>query len=148
MPRFTLLVLTLLPVFTGCASIVSGQNQPLSVETRLKGSPISGASCTMLNDKGQWFVTTPGTVTVQRSYNDLSVSCDAAGAAKGITMVKSATKPMAFGNLLFGGVIGVGVDVATGAAYDYPTLITVEMGEHTTIALPAPPTAVTTNPVR
>lgn len=34
---------------------------------------------------------------------------------------------MAAGNILFGGLIGVGIDVATGAAFDYPTLITVPM---------------------
>jgi hypothetical protein len=34
---------------------------------------------------------------------------------------------MAFGNILFGGLIGVGVDMSTGAAYDYPALITVPM---------------------
>jgi hypothetical protein len=31
---------------------------------------------------------------------------------------------MLAGNIIFGGVIGGGVDVATGAAYDYPALIT------------------------
>jgi hypothetical protein len=35
---------------------------------------------------------------------------------------------MAFGNILFGGFIGAGVDVATGAAYDYPNLLTVDLG--------------------
>lgn len=44
---------------------------------------------------------------------------------------------MAFGNILFGGVIAAGVDVATGAAYDYPTMITVLMGEK--ISVDAPP---------
>jgi hypothetical protein len=34
---------------------------------------------------------------------------------------------MAFGNILFGGVIGAGVDVATGAAYDYPAVIEIDM---------------------
>lgn len=148
MRRFTLFALALLPAFTGCASIVSGQNQPVSVETRAKGTTLAGANCTMLNDKGKWFVTTPGTVTVQRSYNDLSVSCEASGVSKGIAMVKSATKPMAFGNILFGGVIGAGVDVATGAAYDYPTLISVEMGESTTVAVPAAAPVGTTSPPR
>jgi hypothetical protein len=52
--------------------------------------------------------------------------------------VKSSTKAMAFGNILFGGVIGAGVDVATGAAYDYPTLITVVMGKSSAIGGPAP----------
>ncbi len=35
---------------------------------------------------------------------------------------------MAFGNFLFGGVIGVGVDTVSGAAYDYPNVVTVRMG--------------------
>lgn len=45
---------------------------------------------------------------------------------------------MAFGNILFGGVIGAAVDAGSGAAYDYPTLISVIMGEATTLAAPAP----------
>jgi hypothetical protein len=36
-------------------------------------------------------------------------------------------KSIAFGNILFGGVIGAGVDMASGAAYDYPTVISVLM---------------------
>jgi hypothetical protein len=36
---------------------------------------------------------------------------------------------MAFGNILFGGVIGAGVDVYNGAAYDYPNLLNIEMGK-------------------
>ena len=40
-----------------------------------------------------------------------------------------ALSPMAFGNILFGGVIGAGVDIATGAAYDYPELIVVEVDQ-------------------
>jgi phosphoketolase len=42
------------------------------------------------------------------------------------------------GNILFGGPIGAGVDMASGAAYDYPNLITVMMGSNTTVGTPAP----------
>jgi hypothetical protein len=52
---------------------------------------------------------------------------------------------MAFGNILFGGVIGVGVDVATGAAYDYPALITVVFGQSTTV-LPLAPSPSASQP--
>jgi hypothetical protein len=44
---------------------------------------------------------------------------------------------MAFGNIIFGGVIGAAVDAGSGAAYDYPPLISVIMGETTSI--PAAP---------
>jgi hypothetical protein len=34
---------------------------------------------------------------------------------------------MAFGNIIFGGIIGAGIDMGNGSAYDYPNLITVSM---------------------
>jgi hypothetical protein len=64
-------------------------------------------------------------------YDDLSINRTKTGEQPGIASVKSSTKGMAFGNILFGGVIGV--DTATGAAYDYPTLITVQLGSTITI---------------
>ena len=39
---------------------------------------------------------------------------------------------MAIGNIIFGGVIGAGVDISTGAAYDYPNLIVVNMSSDAT----------------
>lgn len=114
---------------SGCASIVSGHNQSLSVQTRSKaGAEVAGANCKLSNDKGVWFLTTPGTTTVHRSMRDITLLCEKEGFEAGLLSSKSSTKPMAFGNILFGGVIGAGVDIATGAAYDYPELIVVEMG--------------------
>lgn len=119
---------------TGCASIVTGHNQSLSVETRHKGQQLVGANCKLNNDKGTWFVNTPGSVTVQRSYADLNVRCEKEQFEPGIAVVRSFTKGMAFGNIIFGGIIGAAVDIGSGAAYDYPSLITVEMGQSLTIA--------------
>ena len=122
-------------MFSGCASIVSGQNQSVSVTSRdpAKGVDLAGAKCSLVNDKGTWYATTPGTVTVRRSFNELAVNCTADGIEPGIAMVKSATKAMAFGNILFGGFIGAGVDMSTGAAYDYPELIVVTMGQSNSV---------------
>ena len=124
--------------FTGCASIVSGNNQSLSVTTQKNGSDVAGAKCSLVNDKGTWFLTSPGSVTVRRSYADLAVDCKMDGSDAGLASVKSNTKAMAFGNILFGGIIGVGVDTATGAAYDYPDLILVDMGQTKRIDSSAP----------
>lgn len=121
---------------SGCASIVTGQNQPISVQARSGPFPVSDADCTLTNDKGQWFVSTPGSVMVSRSYEDLHVSCAREGFEPGITSVKSTTKGMAFGNILVGGIIGAAVDAGSGAAYDYPPVITVRM---TRIVTEAPP---------
>jgi hypothetical protein len=111
---------------SGCASIVSGANQSVSVVAKSDGGDVVGAKCSLTNDKGQSFATTPGSVTVHRSYGAMVVDCKTDTSA-GSAQVKSSTKGMAFGNILFGGVIGAGVDVATGAAYDHPELITVAL---------------------
>ena len=113
----------LLAILAGCASLTTGQNQSVSVETPGE----SGATCTLANDKGTWYVSsTPGSVTVSRAYSDMAVNCTK-GTKKGNASVKSNTKGMAFGNILAGGVIGGAIDCGTGAAYDYPTMITVPL---------------------
>jgi hypothetical protein len=114
---------------TGCASIVSGTNQVVSVETLNQAGKVDGAVCKLVNDKGTYFVTTPGTVTVHRAYGDMNVKCEKTGHPAGVANIKSSTKGMMAGNLLFGGVIGAGVDAASGAAYDYPALFQIVMGE-------------------
>jgi hypothetical protein len=124
---------------TGCASIVSGTNQVVSVETLHQTGKVDGAICKLENDKGTYFVTTPGTVTVHRAYGDMSVKCEKPGMPVGMASFKSSTKGMMAGNILFGGVIGAGVDAASGAAYDYPALFQVVMGE--SMKLPAAPAA-------
>ena len=115
-------------ISSGCATITTGQNQSLSVETRAKGVAVAGASCQLANDKGVWFVSTPGSVMVNRAYGDLSVKCTHEKFPPGTMIVRSTTKGMAFGNILVGGIIGAAVDVGTGSAYDYPSLITLELG--------------------
>lgn len=123
---------------SGCASIVNGSNQVVSVETRNATEQVVGATCRLQNPKGVFYVTTPGTVTIHRAYDDLQVSCEKSGEEPGVMAVKSSTKGMAFGNILFGGVIGAAVDMGSGAAYDYPTLITVLMGKALSAPTPDP----------
>ena len=47
-------------------------------------------------------------------------------------------KRMAFGNILAGGIIGAAVDMGTGSAYDYPSLISLELGMIQTIDVAKP----------
>lgn len=110
-------------MLSGCASIVSGTNQSITVDT----PGCAAASCKLTNDKGEWAVTTPGSVVVHRAYGPLSIICSKEGFPSGTATANSSTKGMAFGNILFGGIIGAGVDMGTGAAYDYPTSIMVPM---------------------
>jgi hypothetical protein len=122
-PLASLATFLLASLLGGCASIVSGTTQVVSVDT--PGCP--GASCEMSNDKGKWYVSqTPGTVSISRAYGPLLVSCKL-NDTTGNAAFNSSTKGMAFGNILFGGVIGAGIDMGSGAAYDYPPSLSVPM---------------------
>lgn len=121
-----LIVFGLLSV-TGCASITGSKLQPLSVQTVLDNREVSGIGCTLTNDTGKWFVTTPGTVTVQKSTADLSVQCRKDGIGTGNEIAVSKATGSVWGNVLAGGIIGYAVDRNTGAGFDYPTVITVSM---------------------
>lgn len=114
---------------SGCASIVSGVYQPISLETRVNGVAVAGAACTLSSNKGTWFVTSPASVTVHRGFQDIAVECSKPGLEPSLTTVPSHVRAIAFGNLLFGGLIGVAVDSGDGAAFDYPDLFTIEMVE-------------------
>lgn len=132
---------------SGCASIVDGSTQSLSVRSiASNGHDVDDAHCTLTNNKGTWYTTTPGTVSVHRSYDPLHVDCRKSPLEPGLATVASATKGMAFGNIIAGGIIGAAVDMSTGAAYDYPPLITVNMGEMVAIGAPAPPASTASIP--
>ncbi len=126
---------------SGCASIVDGSSQSLSVKTTSDGTDVADAQCTLTNNKGTWYLRTPGTVTVHRSYDDLNVACRKPGYVANVGSVPSSTRGMAFGNILFGGLIGAGVDMSTGAAYDYPSPIVVPLHPAATSGLPSVPTS-------
>ena len=112
----------------GCASITGTTNQNVSVQTKDSGgTALVGASCELGNKKGKWFVTTPGSVGISRSNDDIQVSCTKDGYLPGKQGVVSDTKGMMFGNIIFGGGIGAIIDHNSGAAYEYPSVIQIVM---------------------
>lgn len=111
-------------LLTSCASVLTGTCQPIQVST----VPECGARCCLQNDMGQWFLPcTPGVANVHKSYQDLIITAQKPGYKDSMVRIKSCTRPAVFGNILLGGAIGAGVDVADGAAYDYPTNIVIPM---------------------
>lgn len=124
MLRTCILAIAVTSLGSGCASIVNGQSQSISIAT----PGCAGATCELNNDKGKWYLAaTPGSVTVSRSYGDLFVRCVKGDLEPASQSVQSTTKAMAFGNIIFGGVIGAGIDMANGSAYDYPTDISLPL---------------------
>ena len=127
MPRFLLFALAVLSISlsSGCASITSGKNQPLSLQTVCDNKPITGANCSLTNSKGQWFIETPGSVVVHKSYGDLVVECKKDNLLPAGGTFQSSSNGGVWGNILAGGVIGYAVDAGSGAGFDYPTQLLV-----------------------
>ncbi|WP_244436298.1 hypothetical protein [Herbaspirillum frisingense] len=111
----------------GCASITGTQTQPISVIANQGSQIISGASCTLSNDVGKWYVKTPGSVAIKKSTGDLLVECAKDGVS-GQQNVVSRANTNVWGNLLLGGPIGYVVDRSSGAGFDYPDSVTVTLG--------------------
>ena len=114
---------------SGCASLTGSSNQSVSLETHEQtGEEVVGASCELANNKGKWLVSTPGSVSIHRSNDDLRVLCNKDSFDSAQSAVVSDTKSSMLGNILMpGGVIGAIIDHGTGSAYEYPTLIQIFM---------------------
>lgn len=113
-------------IMTGCASITGTKLQPVSVTTACNGDQLAGAFCTLTNDKGQWFVKTPGSVTISKSYSDLSAECKT-GQIQGAATFQSKNEGAVWGNILAGGIIGYAVDANSGAGFSYPPTLAINM---------------------
>ena len=126
----------------GCASITGSRNQPISVTTTHEGKPVVGAYCTLVNDKGTWYVNTPGSVVILKAYGDMSATCKKEESHVGVATFQSASEGATWGNVLAGGLIGYAVDAGTGAGFSYPPTLNIEMIKGNTIpALPTGPQA-------
>lgn len=123
------IIALLAPAFVGCASITGTTGQSVSVQTMSQeGVEVTGAKCDMTNSKGKWFVTSPGSVNITRSNDNLVVQCRKEPYEVGTGSIVSETKGAMFGNIIFGGGIGAIVDHNTGAAYEYPAFFKIIMG--------------------
>lgn len=113
----------------GCASVTGTPLEPITIRTvDRSGNDVDGAKCELSNAKGRWMVTSPGSVTVTRSNDNMLITCRKDGLDDGVVALVSATKGAMFGNILAGGVIGAVIDHDSGAAYEYPQLVKVVMG--------------------
>lgn len=136
---FVVLSATLL---TGCAAVVEGLRQDITVTT----TP-DGASCA-LNRAGAPIATissTPATVNVRKTRDDIEVVCELDGYLKTVRIDESGTAAVVFGNILLGGVIGLVVDVSTGASNKYDSALEIALAPD--LSLPAPLPVVASAPL-
>src|SRR5947208_1270780 len=111
----------------GCSTVAGGETQSLLVATReANGTSVAGAECTLQNSRGQWKVTTPGSVQVRREADDMIVDCRKGSDAPGIAKLVSRAHGGMIANVLFWP--GAIVDHSKGTGYEYPNNVVVTMG--------------------
>lgn len=104
-----------LALLCGCATITKGTDQQISLDT--PGYP--GSQCKLSSRGiGTRSVVTPALVVLPKSRFDIAVTCEAA-CARGQGVIVSGTEAVTAGNVLIGGVVGLGVDSASGAMNKY-----------------------------
>lgn len=122
MPPLKIALCLIASLLTACASLVDGDSQSMRVTTYC-GQQIIPASCVASNSKGSWPFSTPSSLVVQKDRYSLTITCKSPFFAEGVAYVPSSANPLLAGNLVFGGLIGAGIDVATGAGFGYnPTV--------------------------
>jgi hypothetical protein len=101
---------------SACATLTKGTTQPVVLAT--PGVP--GAQCTLNSPSiGKKVVTTPASIVLDKSQNSITVVCKKQCYQDGTGIISSNTETMAAGNILAGGVIGLGIDAASGAMNKY-----------------------------
>jgi hypothetical protein len=110
-------------IVVACATITRGTTQLVAIDT--PGAP--GATCTLQTQSGPQVITTSNAVTLNKGSNAIPIQCTKDCYLVGSSIVPVNTEAMAAGNVILGGVIGLGVDAATGAMNKYPDVVTVAM---------------------
>lgn len=117
--------ITVTLIICGCATILSGAEQRITLSTKCKGKSMP-TICIARNDKGSWTVETPSSFVIKKSADDLMISCQ--GGLLGnyaLKAISHAGLPM-WGNIIAGGGVGAIVDVQYSTAFEYPENIVIE----------------------
>jgi hypothetical protein len=74
-------------------------------------------------------VHTPGNIVVPKSHSDLTINCKKEGYVDGYSSVESSFNTVSLVNILtgYGLVIGFIIDFSTGAAWEYPSHVSINL---------------------
>lgn len=126
-----------------CSTIIEGTSQNISVSTQPPE-----ASCELVRDGVVigLISSTPGSVKVEKNKQNIIITCKKDGYRDGVYRNESDFAGATAGNILLGGIIGVGIDAATGAANKYDGDVAIVL-ESLPAAAPAPVTPAVAAPV-
>jgi len=111
--KIAILTIWIILFTNGCSTLIGGKTQTINITSKEKKEvEIDGRK-----------YTTPAQVIVRRSSDDKLIrvqNCD-----KNVT-IKSSVRPLFFGNIIFGGVIGSTTDATNDAMWEYDDKINVD----------------------
>lgn len=113
---------------SGCASMFTGTTSTINITS----TPL-GADC----DIAGHGVHTPGNVVLSKSVNDLTANCQKEGYLPGSTRIESSFNPVTLLDtfLMLPGVLAYIIDFSTGAAFEYPDMVNVNLTKDQKAAL-------------
>ncbi len=114
----------------GCASLVGPSDQDVLVELlSAQGARIAGARCLIETEKSTISFLSGASVNIPRSSASAKIKCiDSSGHIASGILISRANIGLA-GNAVFGGMIGLAVDNASGAGFDYPPQVALRVGQ-------------------
>lgn len=118
-------------LLAGCASIMDGSTQSVSIQPMQNGVIARDTTCTITNSKGSWVVPGGASVVVKKARADLNVSCvDNATQHTGVATGSRSTKVgYAVANFILWDLCTISciIDFGSGSIYEYPTQVIVPM---------------------
>jgi hypothetical protein len=108
---------------SGCSTIIDGTSQDIAISSTLPGARCIGER------NGERILTieqTPQTVSVRKTKDDILLTCNLDGYSDAAEFLDSGVATATYGNIILGGVVGWGIDSATGADNRYPDTINVQ----------------------
>lgn len=108
----------------GCATLTTGTAQEILLATE----PVDASCRVERNEELIGAVpSTPGRITVTKSPSALTIRCEKRGYEPANGFLFASTEEMTHGNVLLGGLIGMAVDMQSGAINEYPSSIRITL---------------------
>jgi hypothetical protein len=112
---------------SACATLSGSNQQTVMVQTILDHHEVIGAGCVLSSDAGKWFVTTPAPLSIRRSAGPLRVDCRKDGTGLAQEDIGSKVNGSLWTDTVLTVGVGYFVDRNSGAGFDYPATLTIEL---------------------
>lgn len=129
MKRSSFLVVSSILVLAGCANVIDKPFQHVTLTT----PGVAGADCYLETSDNRYSIVTPGATRIERSSENLKVTCHKAGYYDKVVEIESRLRGTTFLNIFNGIIPGTAYDAASHSIYGYPDQIDVVMEK-----MPAP----------